>query len=200
MLFSNIGNIATNIAKEPKVRVFLFMREITMFANRYPTKGGRAKKFLPNLDHLIKRRLKHFTEGTENGVLPIADINDLRNLPEGTFGRAWAEHIDRNQLTPFPQGSRYQQLHDGIHILTGYGTDVVGKAEVQAFLLGTQFKATHVLMLSKLFFLARKEVELKKRLSKAYQRGCQSHFNADVWQPERLWQVSLENVRRIYRV
>jgi ubiquinone biosynthesis protein Coq4 len=33
-------------------------------------------------------------------------------------------------------GPRRQQLHDGIHVLTGYGTDPVGEAEVQAFLLG----------------------------------------------------------------
>jgi ubiquinone biosynthesis protein Coq4 len=121
-------------------------------------------------------------------------------LPEGTFGRAWADHIDRNQLTPFPQGPRRKQLHDGIHVLTGYGTDALGEAELQAFLLGTQFKLANFLLLLGFLRFTYKDSHLKKRLWQAYQRGRQSYFNSDIWQPERLWLVSLEKVRDVYRV
>ncbi|WP_071518514.1 hypothetical protein [Geitlerinema sp. PCC 9228] len=162
-----------------------------MFANCSP-RQRRADKFLHNLDHLTERVGRH--------VPPIADIHYLRELPEGTFGRAWADHIDRHQLTPFPEGPRRKQLHDGIHVLTGYDIDAVGEAEVQAFLLGTEFKIANVLLLLGLLYFAPKDSQIRERLWRAYQRGRHSYFNADIWQPERLWFVSLEKVRRVYRV
>jgi ubiquinone biosynthesis protein Coq4 len=162
-----------------------------MFANWYPHQR-RTKKGWHNLDHLSERMGRNLP--------PIADINDLRKLPEGTFGRAWADYLDGNQLTPFPQGPRRKQLHDGIHVVTGYGSDAVGEAELQAFLLGTQLKLANVLLLLGLLRFADKDSNLKERLWQAYQRGRQSYFNSDIWQPERLWLVSLEKVRDIYRV
>lgn len=162
-----------------------------MFANFYHPQR-RANKPLPNLSHL--------TERIERQVPPIADIDDLRNLPEGTFGRVWADHLDKNQITPFAKGPRRKQLHDGIHVLTGYDTDAMGEAKVQAFLLGTQFKLANFLLLLNFWRSARQESEVKERLYKAYQRGRNSCLNSDVWQPERLWLVSLEKVRRVYRI
>ncbi len=162
-----------------------------MFVNCY-SNLPQTEKSLQNRDRLSERMGRDLP--------PIADINELRKLPEGTFGRAWADHLDRNQLTPFPQGPRHKQLHDGIHVLTGYGTDAVGKAELQAFLLGTQLKLANVLLLLGLLRFANKDSNFKKRLWKAYQRGRQSYFNSDTWQPERLWLVSLEKVQDVYGV
>lgn len=76
-------------------------------------------------------------------VPPIVDIKALRQLPIGTFGRLWADTLDAHKLSPLTAGSRRQQLHDGIHILTGYGVDPIGEAEVQAFLLGAKFRLVH---------------------------------------------------------
>jgi len=58
-------------------------------------------------------------------VAPIVEIEQLRSLPPGSFGRAWADHLDERGLHPL-QGPRRQQLHDGIHVLTGYDEDYSG--------------------------------------------------------------------------
>ncbi len=34
-------------------------------------------------------------------VPAIVEMDDLRSLPPGTLGHAWAEHLDTNGLQPF---------------------------------------------------------------------------------------------------
>lgn len=138
-------------------------------------------------------------------VPPIVDIEPLRSLPPGTFGRAWADHLDEHGLQSFTQGMRRQQLHDGIHVLTGYGTDPLGEAEVQAFLLGTQFRVAHIVLMKGLLRgvnrqrrarqLTLSAAEVRSRLHTAYRRGRQSRLNPETWQPEHLWMRSLASVR-----
>nr|MBW4577583.1 hypothetical protein [Aphanothece sp. CMT-3BRIN-NPC111] len=79
-------------------------------------------------------------------VPPIVDLEKLRSLPISTFGRTWADFLDRHNLPPITTGPRRKQLHDGVHVLTGYGTDPVGEAQIQAFLLGSKFRLAHVLL------------------------------------------------------
>jgi ubiquinone biosynthesis protein COQ4 len=138
-------------------------------------------------------------------VPPIVEMDHLRSLPPGTLGHAWAEHLDANGLQPFVQGPRRQQLHDGVHVLTGYGTDPLGEAEVQAFLLGAKFRLVHVIVgLGALRAIQRQRQhqilslsheEVRSRLLTAYRRGCNSHFDPDTWQPEDLWERSLVEVQ-----
>lgn len=78
----------------------------------------------------------------------IVNAADLRHLPAGTFGRTWIDTLDAAGLAPLTNGPRRQQLHDGIHVLTGYGTDPLGEAQVQAFLMGTKFRLFHGIVLS----------------------------------------------------
>ncbi|MBW4488011.1 MAG: ubiquinone biosynthesis protein COQ4 [Trichocoleus desertorum ATA4-8-CV12] len=73
--------------------------------------------------------------GTQT-VPTIVNLALSRSLPTGTFGGAWADFLDQNGRSPLTTGFRHKQLHDGIHILTGYGSDSLAEAEVQAFLLG----------------------------------------------------------------
>ena len=134
-------------------------------------------------------------------VPPIVEMDYLRSLPSGTLGRAWAEHLDANGLDPFVRGPRRQQLHDGIHVLTGYGTDPVGEAEVQAFLLGAKFRLANMLIGLGLLraiqrqrrqqILALSHAAVRSHLLMAYHRGRNSHFDPDTWQPEELWERSL---------
>lgn len=138
-------------------------------------------------------------------VPPIVEMDYLRSLPPGTLGHAWAEHLDANGLAPFVRGPRRQQLHDGIHVLTGYGTDPVGEAEVQAFLLGAKFRLANLLIgLGALRgiqrqrrhqILALSHAAVRSRLLTAYRRGCNAHFDPDTWQPEELWVRSLVEVQ-----
>lgn len=137
------------------------------------------------------------TDRLDLNVPPIVEMDYLRSLPAATLGHAWAEHLDANGLQPFVQGPRRQQLHDGIHVLTGYGTDPMGEAEVQAFLLGAKFRLVHIIVgLGALWGIQRQRQhqtlslsheEVRTRLLNAYHRGCNAHFDPDTWQPEKLW-------------
>ncbi|NET37302.1 MAG: hypothetical protein F6K19_35645 [Cyanothece sp. SIO1E1] len=129
----------------------------------------------------------------------------LRSCPPDSFGHAWAQHLDANGLKPFDKGLRRQQLHDGIHVLTGYGTDPLGEAEVQAFLLGVKFRLPHILLMLGLLrgvnrqrrhpLISLSHSEVQSRLMAAYHRGRTSQFDPDTWQPETLWEYSLADVQ-----
>ena len=149
--------------------------------------GQRAEQFLQVLQWIHDRLGRHEP--------PVIDTMDsLRSRPPGSLGHAWAQHLDDNGLKPFDYGPRRQQLHDGVHVLTGYGTDPLGEAEVQAFLLGAKFYPANLVVLLGLLrgvnrqrrqrqlCLSREEV--RSRLVKAFYRGKSSHFDPDTWQPE----------------
>ncbi len=73
------------------------------------------------------------------------DLAELRQLPEGTLGRAYAEHMIANGLDPtaiptlasddpysFVRAHLYE-AHDVWHAVTGFKTDVAGELGLQAF-------------------------------------------------------------------
>ncbi|MBC1262406.1 hypothetical protein FQK07_14335 [Synechococcus sp. BSF8S] len=136
---------------------------------------------------------------------PLVDMSVLRSLPQGTLGHAWVHHLDDTGLEPFGSGSRRLQLHDGLHVLTGYGTDPIGEAEVQAFLMGAKLRPVHgLLLLGLLRMIIRQRrckrillnrAEIRLRLLNAYSRGRNSDFDPDTWQPEKQWQDSLTDVQ-----
>jgi ubiquinone biosynthesis protein Coq4 len=157
----------------------------------------RIEKFLTLLDKA--------TEKKGLNVPQIVEIEKLRSLPVGTFGRAWADILDNNNLQPFITGSRRKQLHDGVHVLTGYGTDLVGEAEVQAFLLGTKFTLLNFMIGLGLLRMIYKNLNSQQnftwqRLWQAYQRGYKSQFDPDTWQPELLWHLPVTEVQELFGV
>jgi ubiquinone biosynthesis protein Coq4 len=143
-------------------------------------------------------------------VAPIVNIQKLRSLPTGTFGRTWADFLDQHQLEPLNTGPRRKQLHDGIHVLTGYGTDPIGEAQVQAFLLGAKFSLLNLFLglglLRPIYRqLAQKGTASRHRFIKqllwnAYQRGCHSRFDPDAWEPEFLWNLPLIEVQALFTI
>ena len=145
----------------------------------------------------------------------IVNVAYLRQLPAGTFGHAWIDALDAAGFEPFTSGPRRQQLHDGIHILTGYGTDRLGEAQVQAFLMGTKFRLFHGLLLSPMVIgvalvkpIARRVgqsehftvQDMLHHLNQAYQRGRQAQLDPDRWQPENLWHLPLAEVQAMFHV
>ncbi|MEO0431752.1 MAG: hypothetical protein AAF151_08645 [Cyanobacteria bacterium J06656_5] len=146
---------------------------------------------------------------------PIVDAVYLRHLPEGTFGRTWIDALDMAELAPMSDGSRRQQLHDGVHTLTGYGTDLLGEAQVQAFLMGAKFRLFHGVLLGQMLLAValfkpgagrgsqREGLTVKlmlHNLKQAYQRGRGSQFDPDCWQPENLWHLALIDVRAMFKI
>jgi ubiquinone biosynthesis protein Coq4 len=149
--------------------------------------------------------LDSLAEVQGKSVPQIVKIEKLRLLPPGTFGRTWADLLDENNLQPFITGLRRKQLHDGIHVLTGYGTDPIGEAEVQAFLLGAKFTLTNMVLGLGFLRMIYRNLNTRQqftwdRLWQAYQRGCHSQFDPDTWQPELLWHLSLTDVQKIFAV
>lgn len=138
-------------------------------------------------------------------VPPVVDLDYLRSLPPHTLGKAWADALDDQGLVPLSTGARLKQIHDGIHVLTGYDVTPIGEAQVQLFLLGSKFRVRHGLLLLGLVvpiirYLAhyRRMDQLSDvilELLKAFNRGRQSTFDILRWQPERTWQVPLQQVK-----
>jgi ubiquinone biosynthesis protein Coq4 len=138
-------------------------------------------------------------------VPAIVNLNELHPLPPGTLGRELAEFYDRHHLQPFTTGPRRKQLHDSIHVLTGYNTDPLGEAEVQAFLLGSHFRVTHMVIGMGLIRIIRRQRlhlddEVRDRLWQAYWRGWHSSFEVDQWRPETLWSEPLTTIRQQYNL
>jgi ubiquinone biosynthesis protein COQ4 len=130
-------------------------------------------------------------------VPQIVNIETLRSLPEESFGRAWADFLKANHLDPLISGARRKQLHDGVHVLTGYGSDLMGEAQVQAFMLGAKWEPANAAVLFMIMRGARRHgVTIAwETLREAYQRGQRSLFDPDRWPAEKLWDLPLSCVR-----
>ena len=136
-------------------------------------------------------------------VRELTDREYLRQLPDGTFGKELANFLDRHQLQPLSGIVRRKQLHDSVHVLTGYEADPLGEAEVQAFLLGAKFFLPNLLLGMGLLGTIRRKLpqlnytrqEVRRRIWQAYWRGRNSHFDPDLWQPETLLEMPLDRVR-----
>jgi len=141
-------------------------------------------------------------------VPQIVDIELLKKLPEGTFGRTVADFYQQNNLHPFITGPRRKQLHDCVHVLTNYGTDPISELEVQAFLLGAKFNPFQLVLSVGLLRIAHRQTipfpltrpQIRQRLQAAYQRGQSAQFDPDSWQPETLWHCSLAQVQATFHV
>lgn len=75
------------------------------------------------------------------------DLDALESMPEGSLGHELAQYYKDNHITPFNTtqpirneidyiSKRYRETHDIYHLLTGYGTDVMGEMMLQAFVRG----------------------------------------------------------------
>lgn len=138
-------------------------------------------------------------------VPQIIEIEKLRSLPPNTLGYTLVEFLNRHQLSPLTTGPRRKQLHDSVHVITGYGIDPIGEAEVQAFLLGSKFHLVHIILGLGLLRIITKQLvntaknhsykQIQQRLWNAYQRGGNSQFNIDRWKPELQWHLPLTQVQ-----
>lgn len=85
--------------------------------------------------------------------LPVIELDALRVLPDGAFGRAYADHMDRFHLMPLKVspgcradiagraalGPRYTLFHDAFHVLLGCDTSLEGECEVWAFVAAQDY-------------------------------------------------------------
>lgn len=134
-------------------------------------------------------------------VPPIATPEELHALPPGSLGRSWFEFVRDRGLSLLTRGPRRKQLHDAVHVLTGYDSDDWGELEVQAFLYGCKRQGFHLLLG---LGLARRvglplvlSAQGRDRLKAAYVRGqaAAEMFDPDTWPAEFLLAMPLEEVR-----
>jgi ubiquinone biosynthesis protein Coq4 len=90
----------------------------------------------------------------------VIDLGRLRELPPGTLGRAFADHMTRANLDPealpyLPSDNEtifvrahLHETHDIWHVVTGFGTDLVGELGLQAFYVAQTPGALPALLLS----------------------------------------------------
>lgn len=143
------------------------------------------------------------------------DVAAMAQLPAGTLGRAYADFLIANGLTPDvfdgpPPGvkdertayaiQRLRQTHDLWHVVTGHNTDFAGEIRLQAFTYA-QLGAPASLILAAVGTLkaARESVWLGREALAAYRDGKRAHrFATFRW--EQHWTTPLAEVRRLLHV
>ncbi len=134
-------------------------------------------------------------------VAPVATREQLQACPPHSLGRAWIDLVTANGYPLLTSGPRRKQLHDAIHILTGYGTDDWGELEVQLFLLGCKFRSFHLPIMAGLLRRLWVAGELKgpwrDRVWAAYDRGqvAAATFDPDTWPAEYLLDMPIATVQ-----
>jgi ubiquinone biosynthesis protein COQ4 len=138
------------------------------------------------------------------------DLPAMRALPEGTLGKQLVHYYEDNGIQPFESpypasddveylAKRYRELHDVVHVVTGYGTDGLGEMELQAFIwgnLGLRNTLLNVGLTSLLPSGARTVWLHTRELRAAYERGRQSQDVCIKPRYEHLWASSVEDVRQ----
>jgi ubiquinone biosynthesis protein COQ4 len=140
-------------------------------------------------------------------------VERLAGLPEGTFGRAFADHMRRHgldaDLFQAPPGvppalaylgQRIRQSHDIWHVLTGYDTSVFGELALQGFTFAhTRLPGQLVLALAGTLRWSLARPRLAREVVEGWRRGRRAEPMLAVrW--EELWEVPLEEVRRRLRI
>ena len=165
----------------------------------------------------------------------LNDRAGLGRMPEGSFGRtylAWVEeeaisaqdlaNISEDERARANMGigkeddprkiyyDRLREMHDLLHVLTGYGRDLVGESGVLAFTysqtrssgIGSLSASAYLLSFlpdpSKAFTRAH-ATELRRVIRDAHRRGRRAHWLTDA-DFEALLPQPLEQVRHLYRI
>ncbi len=132
----------------------------------------------------------------------LADRAALHALPEGSLGRAYAELMDREGITPegivaasvagrdeqldkTPEhtfiADRMRDTHDLWHVVTGYGMDLVGEAALLCFIL-PQTKSPGIALVALLALVKAKGAD-RTIMLRGYLRGRKAK-----WLPAIAWE------------
>lgn len=149
---------------------------------RRQARGHRTSQFKPSRFYFLRQAIQAYRAGQLGDVaayksallgttaspevaeklgqltvcFPTINLAELRTLPTGTFGHAYAQHMDDCQLTPLevspkvitqlqdrPLGLRYTLTHDIFHVLLGYDTSLAGELGVWSFVDAQCYSSTY---------------------------------------------------------
>ena len=157
----------------------------------------------------------------DRSLLPVlSDLASLRALPEGTLGREYARFMENEELSmaAFAEASlasmserdyadprawtlaqRMRDMHDLIHVVSGYGRDLLGEMAVLSFSSarrgrGENYRLSCVLRLARWRFVRSGRPDAARVLQDAELRGARAALLPAVeW--ESLLPLPLELVR-----
>lgn len=164
---------------------------------------------------------QHLLEERPDLLATLSDREALRQMPEGSFGRAYVEFMENGGLTadglvdadaasaesleqpeiddPVRQyvGDRMRDMHDLWHVLTGYGMDEAGEAANLAFSMAQVPNLGMQLLVGAAALLGPKDTKLTwpRYLVAAWRRGRATPF-LGVAPYEELLPLPLDEVRR----
>jgi ubiquinone biosynthesis protein Coq4 len=144
-------------------------------------------------------------------------LSELRKNPEGSLGREFALHMERNGLDPaaipVPEIGRNElryvkahlrETHDVWHVVTGMGTDVAGEIGLQAFYLAQLPSRLSAMLLAMGFLhVASVNPEARDAIMSEVMRGwaigkrAKTFFGVD-WKA--MWAMPLTEVRSLLQV
>ena len=149
---------------------------------------------------------------------PKRTLEELRRLPEGTLGNAYANQLISLQLSPedlLPRGEirterdylelRARQTHDIIHVITGFETDKAGEIGLQAFNLAQIKSPVSALIIfgAILTALKRKSDFTMDDLLAIMTKGFTMGRNAEILLTKRLedeWGTDIGELRKKYQI
>lgn len=196
-----------------------------------PDSTGHALEVSYALDgDMSNRRLARFLKHPDGQRLyaerpsllaRLCDREALSALPDGSFGRAYLDHMERNGFDPVSLvelrrrtdpvqersegeewfAERKDLMHDLWHVLTGYGRDVAGESANLAFTYG-QIRNRGIgaiVLASALLGPKTLDMHWPRYLWRAWRRGRRASMLAGA-RYEELMPLPLEEVRRILGV
>ena len=130
------------------------IKRYTKALKDYFTKGeagdaafGEIKFYGIGLNHALKAQLQEFVS-----YYPTINLEELSQLPEGTLGYEYAQHMKQHNIQPLkispdlkeeaerdPFALRYTITHDIFHILLGFDTSYAGEMGVFGFTVGQNY-------------------------------------------------------------
>lgn len=200
-------------------RLKVAMRALAVLAEN-KADGIAAPVLNASIDsEVFERLVREFAETEEGRALLVErpnlqagslDLSALRSLPDGTLGYQLAAYYRDNGIEPFESpypirsdveylAKRYREIHDVVHVVTGYGTDPLSEMELQAFILGNIGFRLPVVILS--FAGVMRTDGLPPiwtyfdKLRAAYARGRRSRDVVLSPRYERYWAMRVEDVR-----
>lgn len=120
------------------------------------------------------------------------NLEELRQLPEGTLGREVAHFLDENDFEPLKSGDWIQRTHDVWHVVTGLSPSTNNEFILQAFTRSQVFRPSSAILV--LAGLLIHKCNLKE-ITNAIKNGRMATKLID-WDIESDWATPLDEVRK----
>ena len=150
----------------------------------------------PLSDQMVRHLLAdpQFKALVDDGWRPQPiDLHELQTLPPGCLGRAYADQLIRQGITPDTlidpspvtnaqefAAHRLRETHDIIHVLTGFGIDGVGELGLQGFNLAQNRSPLAAMLIFGGILNSLQKGEALEPLLQALARGFQMGVKADL--------------------